>query len=322
MDCFKDRAGIVIMTVSALALAALISTGIFEQTAGLALIVAYGVAALLYVTGYIRVLMTVLGLASTALVFGLSLAGDSLGLLPGSSSLALFSLWLIILAFLAEYFSTPAGIAEAEKLALYRQYLTLNIFQSFTLLFAGAILVMGPSLSSAVPAVKAVILDSFTVLIMLFFISFGLFASFILTSMFSVKFMSDFAKALYDVGRNAEYEDRKQGIKDGSPESLFIRTHRRVRLITYLMFTASVISLFFIAKTRIIDAYAAGIAGRSEAIDAAMHFAKYPPKQLVVLVRLIFLAVNLVIIREIYLLAMKNPKLRSMIDDFLGNKKG
>jgi hypothetical protein len=292
----KSNNGLAGVFISAVFIILVIILDLFDAATGSLILLAYLLAAMLFMSGHYRILILGFSASATGLVVFLALAGDSLGILRGASSVIILLLWMVILAFVLEYF-LMSGTMEFENIGMYRHYMLLNLAQSSTVLFSSVILMLGLHLSGqAVPA--AIILNSCTILILLFFISFGLFTSYFMKSMFDPCFMSDFAKALYDMGRDMEYEDRRQGIKETGADYDFLKTFRRMRFITYLLFAASLASLFLISKTKVIDLYMQAAAGRNAVIDGIIYFIKNPPEALTVFLKIIFFMVDIFIIRD------------------------
>lgn len=270
---------------------------IFTPKTGVMILLSYLAFALLYISGHYKILMAGLAVTVTALIIVFILAGDSLGVFTGPVPFLIFALWTVILGFTLEYIFV-SGRHGLETAPMYRQYLLLNMVQCLNLLFSVAMLAFAPHLLKRVPAPEPALLDACTLSVILFFVSFMLFISFFLKQALSADFMRDFARAVYDIGRDGEYEDRKQGIKDGSPKQDFLRINRRMRLITYLLFAASLAALFMIHKSRVIDAYTAAVAGRNAVIDGIIYLLKNPPRAVTGILKVVFLVMNILIIRD------------------------
>lgn len=295
----KNSGNITGVFLSAALIILVLLLDLFDAGTGIIVLLAYMTAALLFMSGHFKTLIIIFFTLVTGLIMFLAIAGDSMGIFKGGAPVFIVLLWLVILAFAFEYLFL-SGAMGFEKIQLYRQYLLLSLVQSTTLLLSAVILMLGPHLAGTDKNIpQAVILNSCTLLMMLFFISFSMFVSYLFKSLFNPGFMSDFARALYDAGRDREYDDRKQGIKTSGADYDFLKTFRRMRLITYLLFAASLAGLFFISKTRVIDRYAGAVAGRSVIIDFVIYVIKNPPPVIVFLMKAVFFIVDLLIIKDV-----------------------
>jgi hypothetical protein len=298
-----SMAGII---TAALLVIGVIQLDLLNQAAGISLLVLYFIMALLFITGHIRALLVGCVAVAAALMLYFIAIGDDSGVIDGRTGLILLFMVTIILALVLEYIFV-LGARGIEKLEIYRQYLLLNLVQAFTVMFSITILFLSPRLVHGAKAPDEMILNVFTVLVILFAVSAALFTSFLLKSMFSDRFMGDFARALYDLNRDREYEDKKSGIKQDEVPPDFFNAFKRMRLITYLFFAASFVSIFLISKTRVIDLYVEAVKGKNQLIDFVIMLIKYPPPAITGIMKLVFIWLDILIAKEILEFIFKKP---------------
>lgn len=271
---------------------ALSAFDIITSKSALLLLAAGLIILLLLVAGRLRAVFLFLALFSTGLMIWLFRMTSEYKLLGAGHELVFVVMWTLIIYLFLEYFILSADL-RFEKIDIYRKYLFLNMLQTFIIMSSMFLVIVGPQMASAPGFRQPVILDLITLVIIAFIAASVSFAIFIVKNVSSARFMADFAQSLAGLSAGGD-----TGVSD--KESL--KNYKRMRFISYMLFIFSLAAVYFVSKSRLIDAYAVIMSERNSFIGFLVMLMKggEVPPWLGVIMKLGLLAVDIYIIKEIY----------------------
>lgn len=246
-------------------LVAAMESEVIGRDAGAWFLGIYLVMAALFITDKIKIMIIGFVIASTALLFVVFSYAGVHGIITQTAGLVFFIMWTCIGALVVEYvFIDRAGYFE--KSHLYRNYLLLDIAQVFTLMLSAGIMVMAPKLMVPGGPDNKLIMDSFAVVMFLFFISLVIMGVSLYASFSKKGFLEDFARAFYMENENTEATSEEK--------ERFLKTFKRIRMVTYLLFVASLVSIFLVARSKILDSYMDMGYGTNKLANLIIYFAR------------------------------------------------
>ncbi len=254
---------------------------------GIIFLALYTLMAVLFITGHIKILFLGFALISTALTFSFLWISADLNIIAGPPGLIFLVMWTVVMMLFLEYFFVSSD-KRLEKMDFYKKYTFLNMLQVFIIMISMALVFFGPRITALEGNTQAIVLDLVTVLVILFTASAVLFGIFIYQNFSSARFMADFAQSLSGLSSGAESE---------KPPVEIEKTFRRMRLFSYVLLAASLISIYLIARYRIIDIYASVMSQRNSFMYALMNF-RLPPAVLS-LMKTGFFIFDIIILKEI-----------------------